>query len=568
MEISYPYRSEFAQELRNAKNGSLDLIVVITSALGPMGIDGLNAVLAECVRALKEGGLLFVHGQASLLPNLGVYLDRYLQFKYWVAIESTSQQSSKGLPSVHVGLLLFAKGNRRFDIQQVRIAHEFCRYCQNPLKDWGGKKHLMHPKGFVISDVWKYWPSENNHSQLSSSVLNTIFRMVYDEDSSIGPANFPFDAVSLNGGSADKLALIGPKEGIDRGYAVSETPFQYTLPGFDNPIEKYGEEDNDLGNRMIDVVHCGDALRILKRYPDNSVDLVFADPPYNLDKSYNTYNDGREDRHYIEWCNKWLAEYVRVLKPTGSLYILNLPKWAIHHAAFLSKHLYFQNWIVWDALSEPRGKLMPAHYSLLFYTKHPDNFTFNYAQHKEIDSRHYCLRASCIRRRKENQVDNKEPLTDLWWNIHRIKHKRDRDHHPCQLPEALMERIILLSTNPNDVVLDAFSGAGTTAVVSARLGRRYIAIDMDEKYARLTRKKIGEVERNGYVNRRPVHKPENLYTKKELQLELRSLAATLGRLPTPDDVRRMSKYKLQIFFELFPTWGKALKAAKLEVREQ
>jgi len=313
---------------------------------------------------------------------------------------------------------------------------------------------------------------------------------------------------------------------------------------------------------MFDVVHQGDVLKVLKRYPDNSVDLVFADPPYNLDKPYNVYDDEQEDERYVAWCNAWLKEYARILKPTGSLYVLNLPRWTMYHAAFLNQHLHFQNWIVWDALSEPRGKLMPAHYGLLFYTKHPTDFTFNYDALSRLDAHYYCLRSTCTRKRKALGADGKEWLTDFWWDIHRIKHKRDRDHHPCQLPEALMERIICLSTKPGDIVLDAFSGAGTTAVAAVRLGRRYVAIDVDERYVRITKEKVAEVERNGHISRKTVPKPPRPYTKKELQLELRDLANQLGRLPTPNDVQQLSKYDLQVFLDAFPTWGKALKAAK------
>jgi site-specific DNA-methyltransferase (adenine-specific) len=209
---------------------------------------------------------------------------------------------------------------------------------------------------------------------------------------------------------------------------------------------------------------------------------------------------------------------------------------------------------------------MPAHYGLLFYTKHPTNFTFNYDEVGQLDARYYCLRSSCIRKRKAEGVDDKMPLTDIWWDIHRIKHRRDRDSHPCQLPDALMERIIRLSTNEGDIVLDALCGAGTTPVTAVKLGRRYVAIDVDEKYVRMTRRKIAEVERKGYVERESVNKPQRKYTKKELQLELRDLAADLGRLPTPEDVQKMSEYDLQVILDTFPTWGKALKAAKLEVQ--
>ena len=547
MQIAYPDRANFGQILKEALNNSLDLIVVITAALNPVKADSLKAYLAECVRALKNGGLLFVQGRPDYLPELGVYLDKHLNFKYWIAIESTMQWKDKGLPSVHAAVLLFTKGNGRFNIRRVRFPHQYCVFCGRTLKDWGGKTHLMHPDGYVISDVWMGLPPVNNYTQISAPALDTIMRML----------DFKYSEVR---------GIIGPKEGIGCDHIVAESAIQYRLPGFMGPTKRYSEFSNEVSDKMFNIVHCGDVVEILKRYPDNSIDLVFADPPYNLDKSYNVYEDEREDERYIAWCNAWLGEYVRILKPTGSLYILNLPRWTMYHAAFPNQHLYFQNWIVWDALSEPRGKIMPAHYGLLFYTKHPTDFTFNYDEAGQLDARYYCLRSSCVRKRKAEGDDDKEPLTDFWWDIHRIKHRRDRDYHPCQLPQALMERIIRLSTNPGDIVLDALCGTGTTPVVAAKLGRRYVAIDIDERYVRITREKIAEIELNGHVIRKRIPKPQRKYTKKELQLELRDLAVKLGRLPTPEDVQQMSKYDLQVFFDMFPTWGKALKAAKLEVQ--
>ncbi|MGB9879212.1 MAG: DNA methyltransferase, partial [Anaerolineae bacterium] len=200
------------------------------------------------------------------------------------------------------------------------------------------------------------------------------------------------------------------------------------------------------------------------------------------------------------------------------------------------------------------------------YTKDPTNFTFNYGEAGDIDARFYCLRSSCIRRRKAEGEDLKEPLTDIWWDIHRLKHRRDRDYHPCQLPDALLERIIRLSTNPGDIVLDALAGTGTTAVVAASLARRYVAIDIDEAYVRIIREKIAQVKATGTVQRPSVRRPRSRYSKKMLQLELRDIATRLGRLPTPEDVQQMSRFGLDAFLETFPTWGKALKAAKLEVQ--
>ena len=549
-QIAYPGRAILSQWLHELPAESQDVIVLITGALDlpRLTLETLQDYLDASIRALRDGGLLFIQGRPDYLPEVGVYLDQHLTFKYWIALESQLHAKVSGLPSVHAAVLLFTKGNQRFNVRRVRFPHRYCAFCGRSLRDWGGKSHLMHPEGYVISDVWKDLPPADNYTRLSHPVLDTILRMV----------DF--------GASHQVRGLVGPREGIEEELTVTrETAIQYVLPGLQGSPPP-SSPAHDIDPHLVNVVHCGDALEILKQYPDNSIDLVFADPPYNLDKRYNVYEDEQEDTSYIAWCNAWLEEYVRILKPTGSLYVLNLPRWGMYHAAFLNQRLHFQNWIVWDAVSEPRGKLMPAHYALLFYTKHPYTFTFNYAAMREIDSRCYCRRAGCIRQRKAAGHDEKEPLTDIWWDIYRIKHKRDRDYHPCQLPQALMERIIRLSTNPGDIVLDAMAGTGTTAIAAAQLGRRYVAIDIDEAYVNLTRQKLAAISQGEYVRVTRTRKQPRPYTKKELQLELRALAQRLGRLPTPEDVERMSRYKIEVFYEMFPTWGKALKAAKIDIR--
>jgi len=157
---------------------TLDFILVVTAALSPANTDSLEAHLDECVRALKHGGLLFVQGRPEYLPELGVYLDRRLDFKYWIAIESAMQHRDSSLPSVHAVVLLFTKGNERFNVKRTRFPHQYCAFCQRTLKDWGGKAHLMHPDGYVISDVWKDLPQLDNYTQVSELVLNTILRML------------------------------------------------------------------------------------------------------------------------------------------------------------------------------------------------------------------------------------------------------------------------------------------------------------------------------------------------------------------------------------------------------
>jgi DNA modification methylase len=244
-----------------------------------------------------------------------------------------------------------------------------------------------------------------------------------------------------------------------------------------------------LKNTSSNKIYIGDCIEVMQElYRENGsfVDLVFADPPYNLEKSYKGYSDDLKDKEYIQWCEKWLFECTRLLKPTGSLFVLNLPKWSSKHVVFLNNYMYMQNWIVWDALSDPRGKLMPAHYSLLHYTKSNSEFTLNEIEAIEPTTR--CLRPKCVKTRPDDLL--KENLTNIWHDVHRIKHKKDRDAHPCQLPEKLLERVICLASNSGDIVFDPFMGTGTTAVVAKRLERNYCGVEKDETYAEISRQRL------------------------------------------------------------------------------
>jgi len=251
-------------------------------------------------------------------------------------------------------------------------------------------------------------------------------------------------------------------------------------------IEKYN-------NKIIQ----GDCLELFKEIPDNSVNMTFADPPFNLKKKYSSYTDSLEFREYLNWCEQWISEMVRVTKPTGSIFLHNIPKWLTYYAAFLNKFAYFKHWISWDAPTAPMGKsLQPAHYGILFYGK------------KEKETKIYELRYPHKRDRKQGfllkdyggKKDKLHPfgplVSDVWTDIHRIKHNKKRDPHPCQLPIHLLDRLILLSTDEGDVVLDPFSGTGTTAISAKRLGRNYIGFELDDEYVDISRRKLSHVEPN------------------------------------------------------------------------
>lgn len=237
----------------------------------------------------------------------------------------------------------------------------------------------------------------------------------------------------------------------------------------------------------------GDCLEVMRQIPDNSVDMTFADPPFNLKKKYNHYEDTKEKEEYLEWCKKWIGEMVRITKPSGSIFVHNIPRWLTYFAEYLNKIAYFRHWISWDSGGAPMGKtLLPNHYGILYYTK-----SKSYKEFKFYDIRYPHPRCRVCKEllkdyggKKDQAHDFGPLLSDVWSDIHRIRHKKRRDEHPCQLPVPLLERLILMTTDEGDIVLDPFVGTGTTAVAAKRLGRKYIGIDIDPQYVKISEKNL------------------------------------------------------------------------------
>jgi site-specific DNA-methyltransferase (adenine-specific) len=329
----------------------------------------------------------------------------------------------------------------------------------------------------------------------------------------------------------------------------------------------------------LDQVLLIDAIEFMKtiaaKYPEGIFDLAFADPPYNLEKDYGEYADLQSDQRYLAWCEDWLKLMCEVLRPGGALIILNLPKWCIHHAAFLNEldDMIFRHWIVWDALSEPAGKIMPAHYALLYYTKKGGSITFNSPSPKDsdalgpIDAPYYCLRSNCIKKRKIKGDDDKIDLTEIWWDIHRIKHKRDRDLHPCQLPIKLIERIIKLTTNPDDIVVDPFCGAGTTAIASKMFKRHFITTDIDEKYVEIAKQNLRMLQSttNGeyrLIRESVSYSRKNTVPRKEIEIDFINLCRKEERVLSVEEVAVINEELAHKIRSYYPNFKQLRKIAQ------
>ena len=248
---------------------------------------------------------------------------------------------------------------------------------------------------------------------------------------------------------------------------------------------------------FINKIILGDCLKILKDIPDDSTDMTFADPPFNLKKKYNNYEDSKEKEDYLDWCKQWLSEMVRVTKASGAIFVHNIPHWLSHFAEHLNKIAYFKHWIAWDAASAPMGKtLLPNHYGILYYTKSKSYKDFKFYDIRMPHER--CRLCNGFLKDYGGKKDKMHPfgplLPDVWTDIHRIRHKKRRDEHPCQLPIPLLERLILMVTDEDDIILDPFIGTGTTVVAAKKLGRKYIGIDINPKYIKITKKNLKQAK--------------------------------------------------------------------------
>lgn len=250
----------------------------------------------------------------------------------------------------------------------------------------------------------------------------------------------------------------------------------------------------------LNVILLGDCLDILRTIPDNSLDMTFADPPFNLNKKYNSYSDRRSLDTYLLWCKQWLTEMVRITKPTGSIFVHNIPKWLTYYASFLNEIADFKHWISWDAMSTPLGKsLMPTHYGILFYAKNRKLNKFYEVRypHKR------CRKCNVLLKDYGGKKAGLHPfgplVSDVWTDLHRIKHAKNRDEHPCQLPETILERLILMTTDECDIILDPFNGTGTTVIAAKRLGRKYIGIELDKQYVTIAEEKLRNVRPDSHI---------------------------------------------------------------------
>jgi len=243
----------------------------------------------------------------------------------------------------------------------------------------------------------------------------------------------------------------------------------------------------------------GDSLRIMKTIPSKSVDLIFADPPYNLQLKDTLYRPDQTTveavtqdwdkfntyKEYDNFTEQWLKESKRILKKGGALWVIGSYHNILRVGTSIQNHgFWILNDIIWhktNPMPNFRGtRFTNAHETLLWCTTSREaKYTFNYQNLKELN-------------------DGKQMRSDWYIPIcsgkERLRENNNQRSHPTQKPEALMYRIILSSTNKGDIILDPFLGSGTTAVVAKKLQRNFIGIEQDKKYVSLAKKRLKQTK--------------------------------------------------------------------------
>lgn len=237
------------------------------------------------------------------------------------------------------------------------------------------------------------------------------------------------------------------------------------------------------------TVYNGDCFSCLSEIEDLSVDLIFADPPYNIGKKFGDFMDvWPSDKHYAEWCYRWLELCIQKLKPSGSLYVMTSTQAMPYLDLWLRERLTVLSRIVWhyDSSGVQAKKFFGSLYEpIIFCVKDPKNYTFN-ASDIEVKARTGATRKLIDYRKKIPTPYKTTKVPGNTWYMPRVRYRMSEyEEHPTQKPEALLERIIKASTNPGDLVLDPFSGTFTTCAVAQRLGRRSIGIEMQPEYFKI-----------------------------------------------------------------------------------
>src|SRR3954471_2611709 len=283
-------------------------------------------------------------------------------------------------------------------------------------------------------------------------------------------------------------------------------------------------ETQPLATQSLELqqIHQGDCIELMSQVESGTIDLVFADPPFNIGYEYDEYHDEQDADDYIAWSRAWMAEVHRILKPNGSFWLsigdefaAELKVAAQHQVGFATR-----SWVVWYYTFGVNctRKFSRSHAHLFHFVKDEKNFTFNAEdQQVRVPSARALVyadkRANPAGRlpddtwivrpgsddswvlRPQDLAEGFQPTDDTWYYARVAGTFKERQgFHGCQMPEQLLGRIIRVSSNPDDVVLDPFAGSGTTLTVAKKLGRQWIGCELSDEYTRAATARLAAIE--------------------------------------------------------------------------
>jgi adenine-specific DNA-methyltransferase len=243
------------------------------------------------------------------------------------------------------------------------------------------------------------------------------------------------------------------------------------------------------------IIFHGDALGILSNeIASESVDLIFVDPPYNIGKQFSHFHDKwKSEEEYANWSYKWLDECIRVLKPNGTMYVMTSTQAMPYFDLYLRQKITILSRIVWhyDSSGVQATKYFGSMYEpILHCVKNKNNYTFN-ANDIKIEAKTGAQRKLIDYRKPIPTQYNTEKVPGNVWYFPRVRYRMaEYENHPSQKPESLIERIILASSNRDDLILDPFAGTFTVASVAKRLGRNSISIESQEEYLKIGLRRV------------------------------------------------------------------------------
>lgn len=238
----------------------------------------------------------------------------------------------------------------------------------------------------------------------------------------------------------------------------------------------------------------GDILDELSSLENESVDLIFADPPYNIGKDYGNNIDKKPKQEYIKWCKSWIDEAMRVLKYDGTMYLMCSTQYMPYLDVYIQDNYHIIQHIVWcyDSSGIQAKKYYGSLYEPILMITHnkKSKYTFN-KDDILIEAKTGSRRKLIDYRCNPPRPYNTHKVPGNVWNFNRVRYKmKEYTPHPTQKPLKLLERIVLASSNEKDTVLDLFGGSGTTSEVCKKLNRKSITIELNKDYCRIIKDRI------------------------------------------------------------------------------